>query len=208
MLLQIQSAESSASSLNEDTSFAMRNENKGGNSHSVKPKNEKKNSSDNLLVLAAKVWNEPTDDLSVFGQYVATELRTFTFCAARLSEISPSLLCRRKKRMNSSSVLEVKILHLCFRVVLLQPQQRIWKSWIRPGLLVTVLLLSMHAHLTSMLSLMNVIRIRYIIPWRLLSRNRRWLGILLKPLWILSWQIFEINRLNFRKNHLKLQCWS
>ena len=78
MLLQIQSAESSASSLNEDTSFAMRNKNEGGNSHSVKPKKIKKNSSDDLLSQAAKVLNEPTNDLSVFSQYVATELRSIT----------------------------------------------------------------------------------------------------------------------------------
>ena len=55
MLLRIQSAESSASSLNEDTSFTMKNENEGENSQSIKPKKMKKNSSDDSLAQAASV---------------------------------------------------------------------------------------------------------------------------------------------------------
>ena len=84
--LQIQSVES-CSSLSEDSlALAMPNENES--SQSTKPTKMKKNSSEDILAQAVKVLNEPTDDLSIFGQYVATELRNIK---------SGSLLCRTKR---------------------------------------------------------------------------------------------------------------
>ena len=82
--LQIRSVES-FSSLSEDT-FAMPNENES--SQSTKPKSMKKNSSEDSLAQAVKVLNEPTDDLSIFNQNVATELRN----------IKSGSLLRRTKR--------------------------------------------------------------------------------------------------------------
>ena len=97
-MLQIRSEESPTSSLSEDTSFAIRNENEGGNSQCVKPKKLKKNSSEDLLAQAAKVLNEPTDDLSVFGQYVATELRS----------IRSDILRRKTKRDITLAIMQAQ----------------------------------------------------------------------------------------------------
>ena len=86
----------SSSSLSEDT-FAMPEENES--SQSTKPKKMKKNSSEDILAQAVKVLNESTDDLSISGQYVATELRNIT---------SSSLL-RRTKRAITLAIMQAQV---------------------------------------------------------------------------------------------------
>ena len=59
----------------------------------------KKNSSEDILAQAVKVLNESTDDLSISGQYVATELRNIT---------SGSLL-RRTKRAITLAIMQAQV---------------------------------------------------------------------------------------------------